>query len=205
MRKRTALKPRLWGVTWPLILKKQSICVSIHFFNKQSNYWTIRQSLRLVASKATALLSTRDFLKSNSNLCLHLSRTIIGEMIHNPNNNFQKHFWHVPIFSFSWLLWRLSQQETELLVTLSVVTLLACTHHPGLLSVEVKSDCCLYPVSGQISPCSLDYAFQVISFTQVDEGKGENIYASINLASKWYVLIGGSRSSRLWQYVKHEK
>lgn len=172
--------------------------------NNLTNYWTIRQSLRHVASKAAALLSTSDFLKSNSNLCLHLSRTIIGEMIHNPNNNFQKHFWHVPIFSFSWLLWLFSQQETELLVTLSVVSLLACTHHPGLLSVEVKSDCFLYPVSGQISPCSLDYAFQMISFTQVDEGKGGNVYASINLASK-YVLIGGSRSSRLWQYVKRDK
>lgn len=50
-------------------------------------------------------------------------------------------------------------QETKL-------SLLACTHHLGLLIEEVNSDCCLNPVSGQMSPRSLDSAFQMLSFTQ---------------------------------------
>lgn len=138
VRKRTTLKPQLWGCGMalkPWKIEHLFIHSFIHSANNLNNYWTTRQSLRWIASKAAAKWSTSNFLKSNSNLCFQLLRTIIGKMIHKPSNNFQKHFWHVPIFFFSWLLWSLSQQKQNSGVAFSVSSILAYTHPPGLFIV----------------------------------------------------------------------
>lgn len=89
-------------------LKKKGFVYSF-MIKQQSNCWTTGQSLRCVFLKKP---SSHQLVFKRS-LTLYLSRNIIGNVIYNSSNNFQKHFPHAPIFSFQ-LLWSFSQQKPDL-------------------------------------------------------------------------------------------